>query len=99
MQQLRQPDRNDDAVPRASAWKRSYNFRECFLLLDDRQEFLSQREMRSVIVIVKYILLHQPPQMALIQDDHMVEQIASIASDPTLGNAVLPRTAEAIRLG
>jgi hypothetical protein len=37
--------------------------------------------------------------MAFIQNDHMVEQIAAAVADPTLGDAVLPRTSEAGPLG
>jgi hypothetical protein len=37
--------------------------------------------------------------MPFIHNDHMVQQIASTAADPTLGNTILPRTSEAGSLG
>ena len=37
--------------------------------------------------------------MSFIQHDHMVEQIVTATADPALGDAVLPRTAEADPLG
>ena len=37
--------------------------------------------------------------MALIEHDHMVEQVPAAVADPTLDNAVLPRTSEAGPLG
>jgi hypothetical protein len=33
--------------------------------------------------------------MPLIENDHTVKQIAAAGADPTLGNSVLPRAAEA----
>ena len=41
------------------------------------------------------VLVHQPFQMPFIQHDHLVEQIVTATADPALGDAVLPRTAEA----
>jgi hypothetical protein len=32
--------------------------------------------------------------MPFVQDDHVIQQVASAASHPTLGNTVLPRTAK-----
>jgi len=37
--------------------------------------------------------------MALVENDHLVEQIAAAVADEALGNAVLPRTAEAGSFG
>ena len=56
---------------------------------------LRQAKMRSVLVVVTDVLIHQAFQMPFIENDHMVEQIAAAVADPTLGNAVLPRTSEA----
>jgi hypothetical protein len=50
--------------------------------------------MRPVLVVIAHIFGHQPLQMPLIQDDHMVQQVASAAPHPTLGNTVLPPTAK-----
>jgi len=56
---------------------------------------LSQCKMSSVVMVITDVLVHQAFQMPLVQDDHMVEQIAAAVSNPALGNAVLPRAAEA----
>lgn len=55
--------------------------------------------MRAIVLVVMDVLVHQPFQMPFIQHDHMVEQIVTATADPALGDAVLPRTAEADPLG
>src|ERR1700677_1173925 len=50
-------------------------------------------------MIVVDVFIHEAFQMPFIQNDHMVEQVPAAASDPTLGNAILPRTPEAGALG
>ena len=55
--------------------------------------------MRAIVLVVMAVLVHQPFQMPFIQHDHMVEQIVTATADPALGDAVLPRTAEADPLG
>jgi len=60
---------------------------------------LSQCKMSSVVMVITDVLVHQAFQMPLVQDDHMVEQIAAAVSNPALGNAVLPRAAEAGSFG
>src|SRR5450759_1491449 len=49
-----------------------------------------QPEVGSVVVIIGNVLGEESLQMALIQRDHMIEQVAAAASDPTFGDAVLP---------
>ena len=56
---------------------------------------LSQCKVRSILVVVPDVLVHQSFQMPFIYNDHVVEQIASAIADPTLCDAVLPRAAEA----
>ena len=41
-------------------------------------------------MIVVDIFPHETYQMALIQDDDVVEEIATAGADPPLGHAVLP---------
>jgi hypothetical protein len=53
---------------------------------------LREPEMRAILVIVEQVGRHQPFEMPLIQDDHVVQQIAPATSHPTLSNSVLPRT-------
>src|ERR1035441_7229148 len=49
-------------------------------------------EVGSVVVIIGNVLGEESLQMALIQRDHVVEQVAATASDPTLGDTILPGT-------
>jgi hypothetical protein len=55
---------------------------------------LPESEMRPVLVIIEQVRRHQPFEMLLIQDDHVVQQVASATSHPALRNPVLPRTAK-----
>jgi hypothetical protein len=50
-------------------------------------------------MVIADILIHQAFQMAFIENDHMVEQIAAPVANPAPGNTVLPRTSEAGALG
>jgi hypothetical protein len=56
---------------------------------------LGHRKMCSIIVVLTDVLVHQSLQVAFIQNNHLVEQISTAASDPELNNAVLPRTSDA----
>src|SRR5690349_17428851 len=55
---------------------------------------LCESEMRPVLVVVEQVGRHQPFQMPLIPDDHVVQQVAPTTSHPALSNTVLPRTAK-----
>ncbi len=55
--------------------------------------------MSPVIAVIADELVHQPLQVAFIENDHMVEQIATACANPTLGHTILPWTAEAGALG
>ena len=50
-------------------------------------------------MVIADVLVHQAFQMAFIESDNVVEQIAAAVADPTLGDTVLPRTAETGSLG
>ena len=50
--------------------------------------------MSPVLVVVEQIQRHQPFQMPLIQEDHVVQQVAPATSHPALRNRVLPGTAK-----
>src|SRR5664279_1096940 len=56
------------------------------------RRLLVQPEVRSVVVRIGDVLGAESLQMALIQGDHVVEQVAAAASDPTLGDPSLPGT-------
>jgi hypothetical protein len=47
--------------------------------------------MCPVVVIIGEELAEQPPQVLLVQHDHVIKQFASATADPALGYAVLPR--------
>src|SRR3984893_13879895 len=55
---------------------------------------LRESEMSPILVVVEHVFRHQPFEMPLIQDDHVVKQVSSATSNPALGNPVLPRTAK-----
>src|SRR6266436_3452632 len=57
-----------------------------------RWRVLRESEMSPVLVVVERVARQQPFEMPLIQDDHVVKQVASATSHPTLSNTVLPRT-------
>ncbi len=56
---------------------------------------LRQRKMCPVLVVVADVIIHESFQMPRIKDDHVVEQISTTVSDPTLCSSVLPRASEA----
>src|ERR1035437_1954220 len=55
--------------------------------------------MSSIIVVIADVLFHNGFQMALIEHDHMVEQVPAVAANPTPGDTVLPGTSVAGSLG
>ena len=56
---------------------------------------LAEGKMRSVIMVVVEELSQQPAKMLLVQNDHVIEQLAPASTDPALRDAVLPGAAEA----
>src|ERR1700732_1559479 len=48
--------------------------------------------MRAVFMIIADIIGKQPPQVVVIQSDHVIQQLPAAALDPALRNSVLPRT-------
>src|ERR1019366_7710288 len=56
------------------------------------RRLLVQPEVGSVVVIIGNVLRQKSLQVALIQRDYVVEQVAAAASDPTLGDPILPGT-------
>src|ERR1035438_7446786 len=56
------------------------------------RRLLVQPQVRSVVVIIGNVLGEESLQMTLIQRDYVVEQVAAAASDPTLGDTILPGT-------
>ena len=52
--------------------------------------FLAKPEMRAVIMVIRRVCGEKPLEMALVQGDDVVEQIASAAAHPAFRNSVLP---------
>jgi hypothetical protein len=81
----------------AQSWH-GYNFVTCTRILQGlttSRRALRQCKMRSIIVIVADILIHQPPQMVPIQNDDMIEQVPMTVANPAFRNTVLSRAPEA----
>ena len=55
---------------------------------------LPQSEMSWVFVVIADIFFQQPSQMSLVQNNHVIQQVSAHASNPTLGDAILPGTAK-----
>ena len=55
---------------------------------------LREAEVRPALMVIEQVRRHQPFEMPLIQNDHVVKQIVPAASHPALSNTVLPRTAK-----
>src|SRR5215813_10256329 len=51
-----------------------------------------QRPMRTPVMIVMEVFGQEPPQMALVQDDHMVQAVAANTPNKPLDVRILPRT-------
>jgi hypothetical protein len=51
---------------------------------------LSQAQVSAVVVVIANVVSKKSLQMAFVESDDGVEQIAAAASHPTLGNTVLP---------
>jgi hypothetical protein len=48
----------------------------------------------AVVVVIANVIVKKSLEMVLVQSDDVVEHIAAAASDPALGNAVLPRAVD-----
>jgi hypothetical protein len=55
---------------------------------------LAEPEVRSVFVVVTHVIRKQPFQVGLIEGDDVIQQVLPTASDPALGNSVLPGASE-----
>ena len=51
---------------------------------------LPQPEMSPVFVVIAEVFFQQSSQMSLVQNDHVVQQVSSRTSNPTLGDVVVP---------
>jgi hypothetical protein len=46
--------------------------------------------MSQIMVIISDVLLQQPVQVVLIENNHMIEHLPATTSNPTLSNAIPP---------
>lgn len=79
-----------------------YNFTACkgiFLSFTLGGCSLRQRKMSTVLVVVTDVIVHKAFEMALVQNNHMVQQVSPATADPALGNTILPRLRKLVRLG
>jgi hypothetical protein len=53
---------------------------------------ISQASVDSVFVVVVDVFAQQVMQVPLVHDDHVIEKLPASASDPSLGNPILPWT-------
>ena len=53
-----------------------------------------QPKMRSIPMIVIYVIGEQPSQMAFVHGDNVIEKISSTTSYPSLCDSVLPRASK-----
>ena len=59
------------------------------------KRLLRETGVRPIVMVVANILSHEPLEMPLVEDDHMVKQISPTVADEAFGDPVLPRAAEA----
>jgi len=46
--------------------------------------------MRAIIVVAAYISGEKSPEVALVQRDHVIQQISSATFDPSFCDSILP---------
>ncbi len=54
------------------------------------RSLLRQPKMSAVLVIIANVIAHEPFQMALVQDNDMIEQVAAATPDKPLRHATSP---------
>jgi len=50
--------------------------------------------MRAILVVVADVFRRQPPQMAIVYCNDVVQQVTPTTLNPSLSGAILPRTSE-----
>ena len=89
MMQATEPWHRDDADIRRAALCRFSAVRR----------LLAQTEVYTIIVVIGDKIGHKALQVSLIEDDHLIEQIASAIAGESLGDPALPGTSEIGSLG
>ncbi len=80
MVQAAEPRHRDDIVVRAGSVPRLAASRSLF----------GQPEMCAVVVITVHVFGHEAFQMAIVQNDDRIDQVAAAAGDESLCNSILP---------
>ena len=74
-------------------WQRD-NARLCSRMLLRRsmhRRVLFESVVRPVVVIVPDVVLDQPAELFLIQDDDVIEKFSTYVANPAFSDSVLPR--------
>ena len=58
------------------------------------RSLLPETTVGTVLVVVVDIRGEQPFQMRFVDGNHLIQQFAAAATDPPLGNTILPRTTD-----
>jgi hypothetical protein len=53
-----------------------------------------QPQMPAILMVIANIFRPEPLQRPLIEDHHVIQQVAAATPNPALGDAVLPRAAK-----
>ncbi len=80
MVQAPEPRHRNDIVVRAGSVPRLAASRSLF----------GQPKMCAVVVITVHVFGHEAFQMAIVQNDDMIDQVAVAAGDESFGNSILP---------
>ncbi len=81
----------DDGRGRRRPWRNGSFVRGVFV----------QSQVDAVVVIISQVAVHKPNEMTLVENDGVLEEFSTTATNPALRHQVLPRTAvgDATRLG
>lgn len=58
------------------------------------RSLLPETTVGAVLVVVVDVRGEQPFQMRFVEGNHLIQQFATAAADPPLGNTILPRTTD-----
>src|SRR5262249_17121563 len=82
------------AMVQSAQSRRRNHRRVCRRLMLDRsglRRVLSQRVVKPVLMVIAHVIPKQAQKMTLVQSNNMIQELTAAASDPTLGDSILPR--------
>ena len=50
-----------------------------------------ERIVSAIFLVIRHVFANEPPQMILIQRNDVIEKLSATATDPPLGQSILPR--------